>query len=113
MSTADPDDRSNGSVLLLMPAAVLIVVVLGAIALDCSTVFLAHRALLTAAAAAADDAVTFGADERAYRERGVYTLDPARVQEAVELSFAARGLGDAVDRPVVSIDGTTVSVTVT
>lgn len=105
-------ERDRGSVLMLMPAAMLVVVLLGSIAVDMSAVFLVRRDLVAAAAAAANDAVTYGLDERAYREHGRYVLDPSRVARAVDLSLGARGL-DLAREPQVAIDGTSVSVTLT
>jgi hypothetical protein len=105
-------ERDRGSVLMLMPAAMLVVVLLGSIAVDMSAVFLARRDLVAAAAAAANDAVTYGLDERAYREHGQYVLDPSRVARAVELSLDARDV-DLAATPVIAIDGTSVSVTLT
>ena len=76
---------------MLMPAAMLVVIVLGSIAVDFSIVYLAERDLVSAAGAAANDAVTYGADEAAARRGDGYQLDPARVRAAVERSLSARG----------------------
>ena len=62
--------RQRGSVLLLFPAAVLIVLVLSAITVDSSIAFLAQRELANATAAAANDAASRAVDGQAfYRER--------------------------------------------
>lgn len=104
------DDR--GSALLLMPAAVLVVLVLGAIAVDAAVAFLAERELAAAAAAAANDAATAGLDEDALRRGGGYRLDPALVEAAVARALTARGVdpATAVD---VAVVGTEVRVTLT
>lgn len=104
------DRRDAGSVLLLMPAAVLVVLVLGAIAVDSAVAFLAERHLAGAAAAAANDAATAGLDEAALRAGSAYRLDPALVEAAVSRTLDAHGLpaGTAVD---VTVDGTEVRVT--
>ena len=47
--------RQSGSVLMLFPAAVLVVLILGAIAVDASVAFLAKRELNDASAALAND----------------------------------------------------------
>jgi Flp pilus assembly protein TadG len=73
-----------------MPAGVLVVVVLGCIAVDLSIAYLGHRELAAAAASAANDAVTFGVDEAAYRQDGTYVLDPARVRRAVSDAVTAQ-----------------------
>jgi len=91
---ADSHDRDQGSALLLMPVAVLIV--LGAIAVDSSITFLAQRELVDATQAAANDAATYGADVGQIRSGSGYTLDRSRVDEAVRRAFAGRGL-DRVD----------------
>ncbi len=74
--------RERGSALLLFPAAVAVVLVLAAIAVDLSIAFLGERALTVAAAAAANDAVAAGLDEAAFRSTGTYRLDPVRAETA-------------------------------
>ena len=103
---ARPGTADRGSVLMLMPAAVLVVLVLGAIAVDLSLVHLARRELVVAAGAAANDAVTYGLDEDAWRRGEGYSLDPTRVDDAVNRSLAARGLlPRLVTPPVVRATG--------
>ena len=75
MLTAD-----DGSALILMPAAVLVVMVLAAITMDLSLVHLGRRETIAAAEAAANDAATFGLDERAYRSGAGYRLDAVRAR---------------------------------
>jgi len=79
----------RGSSLLLFPAAVLIVLVLGAIAVDLSAVHLAKREVLDLAASVANDAVTAGLDQGRFRSTGEYVIDPALATEAVERAVAA------------------------
>lgn len=79
----------RGSSLLLFPAAVLIVLVLGAIAVDLSAVHLAKREVLDLAASAANDAVTAGLDHGHYRTTGEYVVDPALAAAAVDRAVAA------------------------
>lgn len=106
---AEPRGRrcraERGTVLMLMPAAVLIVVLLGAVAVDLAIVFLGRRELAAAAAAAANDAVTYGLDQAVLRETGTYELDPVRVLDAVEASLAARDIDVSVQAPRVEIVG--------
>jgi hypothetical protein len=103
--------RDRGSVLLLMPAAVLIVVILGSIAVDFSVAYLGRRELLSAAAAAANDAATHGVDEDAYHNGEGYRLDPARVDAAVAASITGHDLD--VDNVLVVVAITDLTVTVT
>jgi hypothetical protein len=84
---------------MLMPAAVLIVVLLGAIAVDLSAVHLRQRAAISAAGSAANDAVTAGLDLGALRRGEGYRLDPSRVQRAVLESIDAQGLTDDLVAP--------------
>lgn len=72
--------RQRGSVLLLFPAAVLVVVVLAAITVDSSIAFLAQRELANATAAAANDAATMAVDGRAFYRDDRVELDPYAVE---------------------------------
>lgn len=104
--------RDTGSTLMLMPAAVLVVLVLAAIAVDLSAVQLGRRELVHAAASAANDAVGAGLDEDRLRRGEGYRLDRRRVERAVIESLAAqRVLDDLTAPPAVTIDGATVTVT--
>lgn len=78
----------GGSVLMLMPAAVLVVVLLGALAVDQAVVFGGQRELVTAAQRAANDAVALGVAVEDLRAEGVVRVDPARVDRAVSLALA-------------------------
>lgn len=88
--TGGPDDR--GSVLMLMPAAFMVLLVLGAIAVDLTAIRVGQRSVLSSATDAANDAVTVGLDETAYRSGLGYRLDPQRVREAVYAALYAKGL---------------------
>ena len=92
-----PDQRSRpgsdrGSVLMLMPAAFLILLVLGAIAVDLTAIRVGQRSLLSSATDAANDAVTVGLDEAAFRSGEGYRLDPERVRGAVYAVLFAKGI---------------------
>lgn len=111
MSEAAAGDR--GSALMLMPAAVLIVLALAAITVDLGLVQLGRREASAAVDAAANDAVTFGFDEAAYRRGEGYHLDPGRVRTAVDRSLAIRSSTSRwAGPPHITIDGTRVTVTV-
>jgi uncharacterized membrane protein len=83
------DRRERGSVLLLVPAAVLVLVVLGAIAVDSAVVFLGQRELGSAVAAAANDAAAAMADAPFY-EAGAVQIDVPRAERVAAASLAAR-----------------------
>lgn len=86
-----------GSVMILMPAGVLVVFILASLALDRALVFGEQRSLVSAAQAAANDAVAAGVDPDALRGDGVVALDPDRVARAVDLVVAAEGTDVEVD----------------
>lgn len=92
----------RGSSLMLMPAAVLVFVVLGAFCVDFAAIHLGQRELVTAAQGAANDAAAAGFDEDAFYAGGDVTLDPAQARRAAAASLAdnapeARIVGFAVD----------------
>lgn len=76
---------------MLMPAAILVMMVLGAIAVDSAIAFLAQRQLADIAAAAANDAAGEAVHELRLYEQSVFELDEDRAIEVAELSLAARG----------------------
>ena len=83
--------EDRGSALMLMPAAVLVVIVLSAIAVDGALAFMGRRELSAAAAAAANDAVVAALSERGFYEAcGDLSLDPAAAQRVAERTFALR-----------------------
>jgi len=77
--------------MMLLPAAVAILLVLGAVAVDTAIGFLGHRQLVDATAAAANDAATQAFDETTYRATGHYQLDPAAAFRAVRAALVAQG----------------------
>jgi Flp pilus assembly protein TadG len=109
--------RERGSVLLLMPAGVLVLLVLGAIAVDFSLVHLAQRELADAAAAAANDAAVAGLDEGAFYGAGRLHVDQRRARSVAAASWAVRSaafLDGGLERVDVStVAGEQVQVTVT
>ena len=76
----------RGSVLLLVPAAVLVLFVLGAIAVDFAIAFMAQRELTSAAAAAANDAATAAMSDAAFYEGGG---DPSAGPGTIEIDDEA------------------------
>jgi hypothetical protein len=75
-----------------MPAAVLVLMVLGAIAVDLSLAFIAQRELADATAAAANDAA--GAiDLSVFRGSGELRVDERQARRAAQEAYDARAAG--------------------
>lgn len=83
--------RQRGSSLVLMPAAVLVFVVLGAFAVDFAAIHLGQREMVADAQAAANDAAAAGHDRAAFYEGGEITFDPVAASRAAALSLEANG----------------------
>ncbi|MEM7285100.1 MAG: pilus assembly protein TadG-related protein [Actinomycetota bacterium] len=84
--------NDRGSVLFLYPVGFLIVLMLGAIAVDLGNVWLQQRRLADAADSAANDAVTYGVDQNILRSTGELELSNARIDEIVAVSVAGQNL---------------------
>ncbi len=95
--------RERGSVLLLVPAGVLIVLVLASIAVDFAVAFLGEREVASLASHAANDAVTAALDEAHLRDTGEFRLDPALVDDVVTATIAASSTEVDLDPPVVEV----------
>jgi hypothetical protein len=111
MTTAKgPGDRA--SVLMLVPAAVLIVLVMASIAVDMTLVQLRQRQAYDLAAGAANDAATAAADQGALRA-GTYRVDAEAALRVVERVVAASDVApEVVGAPAVRVtpDGVEVEV---
>ncbi|MEO5839193.1 MAG: hypothetical protein ABIQ73_29790 [Acidimicrobiales bacterium] len=83
---------ARGSVLMLMPAGLLVVFVLGSISIEFAAVSMRQRALYNAADAAANDAATYAIDRTVLRATGEVVLDPTLVEEAVGVSLRSQGV---------------------
>ena len=81
---------------MLMPAGVLIVLLLGAMAFDLSVVFLRQRQASSVAVDLANDLATAALDQAAFRADGVYSLDPERAEELGASLAEASDLADAI-----------------
>ena len=103
----------RGSVLMLLPAAVLVFVILGALAVDYGSVWADQRELANAAEAAANDAATRAVDVEHWYRTAEVRLVAARAWTVAEASVRAKGL-DRLDAEVidVQVDGDRVTVTV-
>lgn len=104
--------RERGSAFLLMPVAILMVLALGAIAIDLSARMTAQRALTTTVESAADDAAS-AVDLDALRTLGVTRIDPDRARDAVVRHVLTARLPGRIVAPLdvtVSPDGMRVEV---
>jgi uncharacterized membrane protein len=84
----------RGSVLLLFPVAVLVVVILAAITVDSTVMFLGQREVANAVAGAANDAASVGVGNSSFYRAGAVELDPGTVERlAMERVRAALDAG--------------------
>ncbi|MEO7443409.1 MAG: hypothetical protein ABIW46_07750 [Acidimicrobiales bacterium] len=100
--------RQGGSVLMLVPAGVLVLVILGAIAVDAAIAFLAQRELAGLATAAANDAAAAAVSGPGFYSPGhpaTVAVDPDLARRIVDQTLAAQ--------TVRGIDGLTVDVRTT
>jgi Flp pilus assembly protein TadG len=103
--------NDRGTVLMLMPAAMLVLIVLASIMVDFAIVAMRARELHNAASAAADDAATAAISTEGLRTGDTW-VDAETAQRVVARSLAARGVRlDAPPTVVVSVDGREVTVT--
>ena len=94
----------RGSALMLMPAAVLIMFVLGAIAVDLTAIRVGQRDLQAALTDAANDAVTGALDESLLRAGSGYQVDRSMAWMIAMSALETRGaLRDVVDGPHITI----------
>lgn len=108
-------NREHGSVLLLVPAGVLVLVVLGAVAVDFALAFLGQRELTAAAAAAANDAAGAALSDAAFygSHHGSVEIDGARAERVAADAVARRRSGGVeVTTMRVEVAGPQVCVTV-
>lgn len=73
----------RGSVLILIPALVLVLIVLGAIAVDASIAYLGRRELADFTASAADRAAAAALDKSSFYASGSVRIDPVLAQQVV------------------------------
>ena len=79
---------------MLMPAGVLVVLLLGAIAFDMSLLFLRQRQAASVAADVANDVATLAVDEEHFRATGEFRLDPER---AIDIGIGLVKASDIAD----------------
>lgn len=97
-------DRAGerGSALMLVPASVLVLLVLSALAVDAAIVFSAERRLADAAAAAANDAAVVALSAEAFQRCGRLRVDRAAAAMAARSGFFAAASGLAAS-PTVTV----------
>lgn len=98
---------------MLLPATMLVVLLLGAIAFDLSLVFLRQRQASAVAAGLANDLAAVAFDEAVFRSTGRFELD-ARRAEAVGLALldASDVAGEIVSANIALPDPRTVAVVI-
>jgi hypothetical protein len=107
-------DAGAGSVLMLMPAGILVVLLLGAISFDLSLLFLRQRQASSVAVDVANDVASAAFDEQAFRASGGFQLDADRADELGRLFADSSDLaGDIVAFDVTVLGTDTVEVTLT
>lgn len=98
----------RGSVLMLAPAGVLVVIVLASLAVDFGIAFLGERELASLAASSANDAVAAAVDEDHLRRTGEFRLDADLVERIVTATLATSSTEVDLDPPdvvVTTVDG--------
>jgi hypothetical protein len=103
----------EGSVLILVPATVLVLLVLGVVAVDSSVAYLAQRQLADFTAGAADRAAATALDQPAFYGSGRLRIDPDAAQlvvEAAETAAQRGGLDISSVNVTVGPDGRSVTV---
>ena len=73
---------------MLVPAGVLVLIILGAIAIDSAVIVLAQRDLQNRTAAIGNDAATLALDEAAFYDEGEVVLSPEAVATYTAVAFA-------------------------
>jgi hypothetical protein len=108
--------RDQGSVLVLVPAGLLVLMILAILAVDSAVAYLGQQQLHDALSAAANDAVTRGLNEGSFYSSGTVALEPASVGQAICDSVLAQDdtalhqlhLWMAIEGESVRIEGTAV-----
>lgn len=108
----------DGSVLMLVPAGVLVLILLAALAVDSSVAFMAQRELTSAAAAAANDAAGAAVSDDAFYlgggTPGQIVLDQGVAEDVASEALerqSPRGISDVRQRVAVRADHVCVVVT--
>ncbi|MGH2930609.1 MAG: hypothetical protein ACRDL8_20565, partial [Solirubrobacteraceae bacterium] len=86
--------RDRGSVLVLVPAGLLVLFLLAGIAVDSAAAYLGQQQLRDTLAAAANDAATAGLSGPSFYQGGAVRIDEASAARTVCLDVAAQSEGD-------------------
>lgn len=109
-TTVGPQAGDRGSVLMLVPAGLLIVLVMASIAVDMSLVHLRQRQAYDLASGAANDAATAALDPASVRSNDV-VVDRDLAEAVADRIVTASDLSaDIVGAPVVRVEGGRVEV---
>jgi uncharacterized membrane protein len=100
-----PAHRDRASVLMLMPAAILILFLLASISIDLSLLFLRQRQASSVAIDVANDLASAAFDEGVFRSTGEFELDPGRADELGQAFVAASDLASAIEDVQVTVVG--------
>ena len=107
------DRRDRGSVLMLVPAAVIVLVILGSIAVDSAIVFLGQRELENFTASAATSAASAGLDASAFYTDHRIVIDPERADAIAQAMRSEIGAGVHDVQVVVTVNDSQVTVSAT
>lgn len=111
MTSARRGSGDRGSSLMLMPAAVLVMMLLGAIALDAAALRMQSRELRNVARSAANDALSAAVDVSHLRETGEIRIDDSLARATVDDAIERRAVAGATVESVAvttETDGTIV-----
>jgi hypothetical protein len=97
---AVPRRGERGSVLALVPAAFLVLLLLGALAVDSGAAFLGQRDLSSSIQTAAADAAGAGISPGAFYGQGAVTIDPTQAAAVVCQDMVAQGNQNLLDPTV-------------
>jgi hypothetical protein len=98
-------------VLVLVPVGFLVLILLGAMAVDSGVALLGQRQLADLTAGAANDAAASALGNDAFYGRGTLRIDPSAAAAVVCREVAAQGGGDLHDLTLaIAVDGPVLSV---
>lgn len=107
-----PSTHESGSVLILMPVAVLVFIILGALAIDHTAAFIGERSLANASAAAANNAAS-ALSQGSFYEGSLVALDAAAATAVAQATVERLQLSGVHDLSVqTTVTGNEVTVSV-
>ena len=107
-----PDRNDRGSVLMLVPAGILVLLALAAMSIDSAIVWMAQRDLANRTAATADDIAGAALDDEVLYHEGAIRLRPEAAAAYTDLVFAPERVPEGYVgwAAVAEVDGATVTV---